>query len=80
MVAVDRSRVANGERSYFTHRHHMGARRQEKERPRIPRETWRRKVGKELKGVRAEASIVARDRNSWRRMISCPVPRLGKRN
>ena len=31
-VAVDRSCVTNEERSYFTHRYHMGTRKQEKER------------------------------------------------
>ena len=49
-----------------------------------PRETRRRTVDKELKefglGSWAEASIVSRDRDGWRRMISCPVPRSGRRS
>jgi len=49
-----------------------------------PRETCRRIVEKELKelgvGCWAEASIVTQDRDRWRRMISCPVSRLGRRN
>ena len=49
----------------------------------IPRETWRQTEEKELKvlGLESwtEAPIVARDRDRWRKMISCQSSQLGEK-